>query len=185
MADKKAYQSEVEIPEGVSVTYEENMLKAKGPKGETEKKLVHPRLSVKIEGQKIILSAPLAGTSARDKMHGNTFRSHMNNLVKGVVQGYTAKMKICSGHFPMTVTTDGKRVIVKNFFGEKVPRTSNVMPGVKVAVQGDEITLEGLNKEAVSQMAARIELSTKITNRDKRTFQDGCYITQKAVLNDE
>ena len=49
-------------------------------------------------------------------------------------------------------------------------------------IKGDIIIVEGIDKELAGQTAARIEQSTRITNKDRRVFQDGCYITDKAGI---
>ena len=102
----------------------------------------------------------------------------------GVLKGYEAKLKICSGHFPMTVSTDTEKVTIKNFLGEKVPRHSSMMKGVEVKVNGNEVIVTGIEKEAVGQTAARIEQSCRITNRDRRIFQDGIWIIRKPQVKE-
>ena len=179
------YTAKIEIPTGVTALVENGILKVGGSKGQTQKKLVHPRLTVAVEGSNIIITSSKVKSNSLDKMYVNTFEAHVRNLLLGVMKGYISKMKVCSGHFPMTVSVDGSKVVVKNFFGEKHPRTCPIISGVKIMVQGDEIILEGINKEDVGQMAARIERTTGLQGRDRRTFQDGCFITQKAVLKDE
>ena len=79
----------------------------------------------------------------------------------------------------MNVTVDSSNVMIKNFLGEKVPRKARILDGVKVQVQGDIILVNGLDKEKVGQTAATIEQTTRITNKDRRIFQDGCYIISK------
>ena len=100
-------------------------------------------------------------------------------MIKGSSQNHVYTMKICSGHFPMNVTVDSSNVMIKNFLGEKVPRKARILDGVKVQVQGDIILVNGLDKEKVGQTAATIEQTTRITNKDRRIFQDGCYIISK------
>ena len=105
--------------------------------------------------------------------------SHIRNLIKGVNKGFTYKVKVCSGHFPINLTTEDNTIIINNFLGEKIPRKAKILPGVTTKIEGEIISLDGTDKESVSQSSANIELATRITKRDKRVFQDGCYIISK------
>jgi large subunit ribosomal protein L6 len=108
-----------------------------------------------------------------------TFASHIKNMIHGVQEHYVYKLKVCSGHFPISVKLEKDKFIITNFFGEKIPRTSYIDEGVKVKQEGDIITVEGPDLERVSQTAANFETATKITNRDRRRFQDGIYLIEK------
>jgi large subunit ribosomal protein L6 len=109
-----------------------------------------------------------------------SFRAHLRNMFKGVVEPWVYKMKICSGHFPMNVAIQGDKLVVKNFLGEKVPRILNIKPGVKVTVQDKDVTVESVDKELAGCTASGIELLLTIRGRDLRKFQDGIYIINKA-----
>jgi large subunit ribosomal protein L6 len=75
----------------------------------------------------------------------------------------------------------GNKFVVNNYFGERVPRTSDIIDGVQVKVQNKtEVVVSGIDKEAVGQTAANIERSTTIKKRDRRVFQDGVYLIEKA-----
>ena len=50
---------------------------------------------------------------------------------------------------------------------------------MKVKVSGDDVIVQGINIEEVSQTAANIEQATKIKNRDPRRFLDGIYVYEK------
>ncbi len=183
---KKAHSIKILIPEGLNVESVNNFVKVNGPKGELFRSFVSPRVSIIKDNNYFILKCKEnVKFSRRDKMVINTYRAHIKNMFNGVLRGYTAKLKICSGHFPMNVAVDGNTLIIKNFLGEKVPRKSPIGPGVKVQVQGEIISISGLDKEKVGQTAARIEQSTRITNRDRRIFQDGCFIISKPGDEDE
>ncbi len=168
---------EVTLGEKVSAQIVKGMLKLKGPKGETEREFIHPRVNFKVEDGKIIIAA-LKATKNEKRAFG-TFLSHIRNMVDGVKEAHVYKLKICSGHFPMNVAVSGSEIIIKNFFGETVPRKAAIPKGVEVKVSGTEITITSPNLEAAGLAASRIENMCRITNRDIRIFQDGCYITQK------
>ena len=79
----------------------------------------------------------------------------------------------------MNVSISGKEFVIKNFLGEKVPRTLSLQDDVSVKINGQEVIVEGISKERTSHVAAEIEQLTRITNKDLRVFQDGIYITHK------
>jgi len=170
----------VEIATGEKVRAEVvgTILKVKGPKGEVERNFAYPKIKVEVADGKIIVSSVKA-TKNEKKIVG-AFEAHIQNMVNGVTELYVYKLKICSGHFPMSVSVSGREFIIKNFLGETVPRTVKFSPSVEVKVNGTEIAVTGSDIELVGQTAAKIENLCRITNRDRRIFQDGCYITMKA-----
>jgi large subunit ribosomal protein L6 len=174
---KQTITEELEIPKGTQVTLNKGTFHIKGPKGETSKELHLPLITSKVEGDKIIFSSENA--TQREKRMIMTFIAHLKGLFKGVTHGHTYKMKVCSSHFPMTVSVKGNNLEIKNFFGEQVPRNTKLPQGVNVKVDGQILVVEGVNKELVSQTAAKIELTTKRPGFDRRTFQDGIFIIEK------
>jgi len=176
MIPEKRLTKHIAIPQGVDVTIGD-VLAVKGPKGEIIRELNHPSIEIVREGNEIVVKPKKF--SKKEKTMINTFTAHLKNIMKGVTQGYTYKLKICSGHFPMSVAVDGTTVVVKNFLGEKVARKAKIVPGTKVEIKGDEVLVTGCNKEYAGQTAANIETATKIRNRDRRVFQDGIYLTEK------
>ena len=165
MSTKIKFKETFEIPEGIQVELESHTLKVKGEKGELQKQIIIPKVLIKKEDK--IISFTSKYDTKKEKRLVNTFKAHINNMVKGVTEGYSYKLKICSGHFPITVELKDKQLIIKNFFGEKKPRTANILEGVEVKINGDEIVVEGTDKELTGQTAANIERSTEIKNRDR------------------
>lgn len=168
---------EVEMPSGVSARIAEALLTVKGPQGEVSRDFTHPKVSVAINGNKIVLTA-LKG-SRREKTIIGAFESHIRNIVQGVHDPHVYKLKICSGHFPMNVSVSGQEFIIKNFLGESVPRKVMFAKGVDVKITGADITVTSPDPELAGQTASKIEQLCRITNRDMRIFQDGCYIVSK------
>ncbi|MFH1589772.1 MAG: 50S ribosomal protein L6 [archaeon] len=174
---EKIFEDSVDICEGCQATYENQIITVKGPKGESSRKLYDPSLTLKIVDNKITLSTNNFGK--KNKKLLNTFKAHIKNLFRGVNEGHIYKLKICSGHFPMTVTINNRVFEIKNFIGEKVPRRIIIQEGTDVKIDGTEIVVESINKEQAGQAAALIEQLTRRPGFDKRIFQDGIYLTEK------
>jgi len=167
----------IEIAEGASVTIND-MVIVKGPKGEVTRKMSYPFILIKQEGNELVIESKNA--TKREKKMVFTFKAHLLNMLRGVFEPWVYKMKVCAGHFPMTVAVQGDNLVVKNFLGEKTPRTLKIKQGAKVIVQDKDITVESADKELAGIVASDIELLLTIKGRDLRKFQDGIYITNKA-----
>jgi len=176
--EKKEIKVEIEIPEGIEVEVNKALVKVKGKAGVVVKKLFNPNIKISKEENKIVLKA--LRSTKRERKLANAFRAHIKNMLGGANETYKYKLKICSGHFPMNVSIKDNEFIVKNFFGEKIPRVLKIKEGADVKVEGDIIIIESPNKELASQVAADIEQLTRRTKYDIRIFQDGCWIFERA-----
>lgn len=171
----------IEIPEGVKIELEKFKVKVIGSKGTLEKDFYNPLFSKKIKIEKNDNKILIKTDSKRSKIKSmsGTIKSHILNMIKGVTEGFTAKLKMVYMHFPFTVKISGKEILVNNFLGEKTSRKTTIVDDCKVEIKGDEIVVTGINKESVGQTAANLEKATWIKARDRRVFQDGCFITEK------
>ena len=167
----------VTAAETISVNLDGSTLLVKGPKGEDTRNFAHPKVKLSVEGRDIVLKASAA--SKREKRMISTFLAHIHNMLRGVQDPFVYKLKICSGHFPMNVAVSGANFTVKNFLGEKHPRVVTIPSQAKVVVKGTEVVITSPSREVAGMMAARIEQMCRITNRDRRIFQDGIYIVEK------
>jgi len=174
---QKDFNGKIEIEDGIEVKLVGSTLTLKGEKGEVTKMFKMPVFQLSQEKNNLTVSCTKYGVYENEKF--KTLQAHVNNMIKGVKEGYVYRLKICSSHFPMNVAISGTKLIVKNLLGEKIPRELEIKPGAKVEIKGDIIEVTGIDKDLVSQVAADIEKSTKITKRDRRIFQDGIYITHK------
>ena len=168
----------VEIPKGIEARIEKHELSVKGPKGELRRKLYHPNAKVEIKEGVIVFSTP--SKRKRDRAMVGTWTAHFKNMCTGVTKGWEARLKIIYSHFPIKVNVDGKKVVIGNFLGERSNRQAEIVGAVKVQVDKDEIIVTGVDKEDVGQTAARIEAAAKVQGFDRRIFQDGCHLFQKA-----
>lgn len=159
----------VEIPEGIEASLSGNTIKLKGKQGEVEREFRGTPVELKLEGNKLTVSA-------KGRAMEGTVRAHVQLMAKGVTDGFEKKLIIKYAHFPITIEVKGKEVLIKNFLGEKSPRRSAIQGNCKVQVKGQEISVTGPCKEDVGQTAANIRETTKVRKKDIRIFQDGIYV---------
>jgi large subunit ribosomal protein L6 len=181
MAEKKHGGSlEVDVMEGVQIEAKGRNIKVKGAKGEISRRFMEDFINIVQEGDKIKITAKTKRFPLRKQMAiMGAVAGHIKNMMNGVLNGYVNKLRIVYSHFPMKVSVKGSEFIVDNFLGEKYPRRTNILEGVKVEIKGNEVTVSGIDKEKVGQTAANIEQVTKIKRLDVRVFQDGIYIIEK------
>lgn len=175
---KKEIFQEIEIPEGVEAIIEDNTLIIKGPEGENKREFNTRGLVFELKDKKIRLGNKKS--TKKDKKMTNTITAHIKNMIQGVQEKFVYTLKTVFSHFPITVEVNGTEVTVKNFLGEKVPRKCNVPEGAEIKIDGNTITVTAIDKEIAGQTAANLERVTKIRNKDRRVFQDGMYIINKA-----
>lgn len=173
----------VAIPSGVEIDISNMKVAVKGGKGALEKEFIHPMFAGKIKMTKkdneVIIATE---TNARKiKAMVGTIAAHIRNMIRGVTDGYTYKLKIVYMHFPFTVKLDNGVVIVSNFLGGKAVRKANIVGSAKVDIKGDEIIVTGINREEVGQTCGNLERATKISSRDRRVFQDGIFLVSKGL----
>lgn len=167
----------VEIPEGVEGMLDGRIVTIKGEKGELTRDFSHAPINIQLEGKTVTVQA--SWPRKKEAALVGTVRSHIQNMIKGVTAGFTYKLKIVFSHFPITVKIQGKTLTIQNFTGERNPRKAKIMGDTKVTVKGDDIIVQGINLEDVSQTAANIQNATKIRNKDPRVFLDGIYVYEK------
>ena len=140
----------ITIPAKVKVDVKGSRIFVEGPKGKLDMD-VPRRTSVKIEGSTAVVSRQGDDAEAR-ALHG-LGRALLNNLVKGVSEGYTKKLEINGVGFKAAVA--GK-VITMNL-GYSHPINYTIPEQVKVTVEENtKITIEGPSKQMVGQVAAEL-----------------------------
>jgi len=184
---KTAYVEEIlEIPRGVSVKVDNNNnVTIKGPKGGPITKDFSHATNIKIssDGGKVKISSHFPRNKTQALI--GTLTSLIKNLITGVQTNYKYVCMVVYSHFPCNCEVKKGEIHVVNFLGERSPRTSKYDDThVKVTVDGDEVFIEGPDKEQLGQVAANIKRSCRIRKKDPRVFQDGVYL-YKRMLGDE
>ena len=81
----------IAIPQGVKIQVQNNCVSAEGPKGKLEVKLLQP-ISVATEKNDVVVKRP--DDSLENRMKHGTVRSLVNNMIRGVLEGYQRKLLI-------------------------------------------------------------------------------------------
>lgn len=169
----------IEVPDDVKVALRGARVTVTGPKGTLEEDMGHMSFEFATLGKNLIIKKSYA--RKRDIAMAGTAAARIRNLIRGVREGFTYKLKIVTAHFPLTVKINEKQklLLIENFIGEKTPRTVKIIGDTKVKVSGDDILVQGIDLDSVSQTAANIQAATKIKGKDQRVFLDGIYVYEK------
>jgi large subunit ribosomal protein L6 len=167
----------IDIPVGLSLSIDGRKVTVVGEKGSVERDFSHTKLNLDKEDD--TLRIWVVNPRKRESSLVNTISAHVRNMMKGVTEGFTYKMKIVFVHFPMTVRVQGRKFVIQNFIGERKNRETDIVGDVKVRVDGDDVIIEGVDIEEVAQTAANIQQACKIRRKDLRKFIDGIYVYSK------
>ncbi len=170
-------EKRIPIPDDVKVNLEGLRLKVTGKLGSNEYDFSHMGIELSLDGKEIMVKVP--GNKRRARAMLGTAKSIIKNMLTGVTQGFTYKMKIVASHFPISVKVSGNEVIIENFLGERYKRRAKIVGNTKVVIKGDDVIISGIDKYAVGQTATNIENATCIKKKDPRKFLDGIYVYKK------
>lgn len=167
----------IPIPNGVEVKIDGGIVTVKGEKGTLTRNFSHTPVRVKLENREVQVQT--SWPRKKEAALVGTVSSHIQNMVIGVTKGFTYKLKIVFSHFPITVKVKENAISIENFTGERSPRVVKVMGDTKVSVKEDDVIIQGINLEDVSQTAANIQQGTKVKIKDPRVFLDGIFVYEK------
>jgi large subunit ribosomal protein L6 len=145
----------ISIPEGVTITVgKDNVVTVKGKKGEL-KQAIDRDITVEVKDGQLNLSRPTDQIRHR-AMHG-LYRALIANLVKGVTDGYERKLELIGVGFK--AANQGNLLDLALGFSHNI--VFEVPKELKVATaqekgQNPIITLEGIDKQLIGQVAAKI-----------------------------
>jgi large subunit ribosomal protein L6 len=146
----------IDIPAGVSIEVDkDNLVTVKGPKGELQQQ-VDRRLTVKVEENQVSLSRSSEEKDQKAK-HG-LYRSLINNMVKGVSEGYTIQQELVGVGYRAEVK-EGNRLELSLGFSHDI--IIQMPAEVKVEAKTERranpiITLTSIDKQLIGEVAAKI-----------------------------
>ncbi len=140
----------IEIPAGVTATVEGSTVKVSGPKGNLVVPVNHG-ITVEIEGTTLVCKR--ANEQKQTKQNHGTTRANIHNAIVGVSQGYKKELEMRGIGYK--VQLQGNDVVLWAGYSHTITIKPNT--GVKVTLPSPtEIVVEGIDKQAVGQTAARI-----------------------------
>jgi len=164
----------IEIPQGVEVNIENNLVSVKGPKGELER-YIRPEIKIEKKDNELIV-APDKETKRTNALWGLS-RTLIANMIEGVTNGFEKKLEIHGVGYRASL--EGEDLVL--LMGFSHPVKIEKIEGIKFEVQKTNITVLGINKELVGQMAARIrKVRPPEPYKGKGIRYEGEYVRRKA-----
>lgn len=138
------------IPEDVEVNISNNKVSVKGPKGELER-YIRPEIKIEKKDNRIIV-APDKETKRTNALWGLS-RTLIFNMIEGVTKGYEKKLEIQGVGYKANL--EGEDLILNVGFSH--PVKIEKVEGIKFETEKNIITVSGIDKELVGQIAAKIK----------------------------
>ncbi len=145
----------IEIPSTVKVEINGQNLKVSGPKGEL-KINIHQDIKAEVKDGKVFV-LPKRDLSKKEKGLWGLYRALIFNMVQGVDKGFEKKLEI-EGIGYKAVVQENSLVLNLGFVNPVAIRKPE---GINFSVEKNVITVSGINKEAVGQIAAEIRATKK------------------------
>ena len=172
----------IELSDGVGASISDNVVTLSKDGTSLAREFASGRLTVTMNEGNVEVFCDLP--RRKERALAGTWAAHLRNMNKGLSEGFEYRLKAVYSHFPMTLKVEGSVLTINNLFGERVPRKAELpwTPAeVTVKVENKtEVVVSGADKEKVGQTSANIERACRIRGRDRRVFQDGVYIVDKA-----
>ena len=141
----------VVVPAGVELSINNNTVTAKGKLGELSYAFDESHVAAKFEDGKVTVS-PLSESNTSRALWG-TARARINDLVKGVSEGFTKDMELVGVGYKARV--EGKNLVLSLGFSHDV--VFSAPEGIKITCASPtQISVFGADKQLVGQIAAQI-----------------------------
>lgn len=140
----------IEIPNGVTVTINDNAVTVKGPKGELSR-TIHEEMSVEMKENEVIVSRPSDAKEHRS-LHGTT-RSLIANMILGVTDGFERRLELIGVGY--RANKAGQKLVLN--VGYSHPVEFEPEKDIEIDVpENTKIIIKGIDKERVGELAANI-----------------------------
>jgi large subunit ribosomal protein L6 len=144
----------IPVPSGVTITLDDDFISVNGSKGSL-KQFTMPGISVKQEENELVVSR--ANDEAANRARHGLMRTLIANMVQGVSQGFEKKLEINGVGY--RVAMQGTDLKFNLGFSHDV--IYKLPQGIQVSIEQNVITLSGIDKQQVGQIAAEIRALKK------------------------
>lgn len=144
----------IELPSGVTITVDEQNITVAGPKG-TLSQFTMPGVTVAQDGNFVTVTRE--DDEAINRARHGLMRALVNNMVSGVSKGFDRKLEINGVGF--RVALQGSDLKMNLGFSHDV--IYKIPAGVTATVEQNIITISGISKQQVGQVAAEIRALKK------------------------
>ena len=144
----------IEIPSGVTITVDSGDVKVVGPKGELTQ-FITPAVDVNV-ADGVLTVTPKDDSQEARAQHG-LMRALINNMVIGVTKGFEKKLEVSGVGY--RINGGGQEIELTVGFSHPVKYKAPA--GVQLTLNKMEITVSGINKQQVGQVAADIRAIKK------------------------
>ena len=140
----------VAIPAGVTVNVANGTISVKGPKGEL-KQSFHDEIDIKVEGTEVVLTTK--NNAKQTNAYHGLYRSLINNMVKGVTDGFTKTLVITGVGYRAEVK--GKELVMN--LGYSSDYIAIIPEGLTVVATPDgKLTVSGIDKQLVGEFCSQV-----------------------------
>ena len=140
----------VAIPAGVTVNVANGLISVKGPKGELKQNF-HDEIEIKVEGSEVVLTTK--NNAKQTNAYHGLYRSLLNNMVKGVTEGFTKTLVITGVGYRAEVK--GKELVMN--LGYSSDYIAIIPEGLTVVATPDgKLTVSGIDKQLVGEFCSQV-----------------------------
>ncbi|MBN2333662.1 MAG: 50S ribosomal protein L6 [Deltaproteobacteria bacterium] len=139
----------IPLAQGVEVQIQDGAVVVKGPKGELRQSLVE-RVQVAVEDNAVVVTRQSDDRRSRS-FHG-LMRALIANMVTGVSTGFTKTLELNGVGYRAEVSGD----VLNMNLGFAHPINCPIPDGIAVSVEREKITVQGIDKQQVGAVAAKI-----------------------------
>lgn len=144
----------IKVPSGVTITVDESAISVNGPKG-TLTQFTMPGIAVRQEGEEILVTRD--NDEQQNRARHGLMRALVANMVAGVSQGFEKRLEINGVGFRVALA--GRDLKMNLGFSHEV--VYHLPEGIDAKVEGMSITISGISKQQVGQVAAEIRALKK------------------------